>query len=105
VAELSQPFLHAYLTPPEIGRRLRVTPERVIGWIKSGQLRACNVGDGAIRPRWRIAAADLETFLAARGGHTGAQDAKAAPIKAAGHYRVLQVTGKQPARRPRKPKG
>jgi hypothetical protein len=31
------------LTPPELARRWRVKPERVIVWIKSGELRAFDV--------------------------------------------------------------
>lgn len=50
------------LTPPEIATRLRVSPEKVLGWIRRGELRAINVSDGN-RPRYRINPDDLEAFL------------------------------------------
>jgi len=55
-----------YLTPPAIGRELQVKPARVIGWIRNGELPAVNVGDGSLRPRWRVSRVDLETFLRRR---------------------------------------
>ena len=51
------------LTPPEAARRLRVSPERVIAWIRAGKLLGVNVGDGSKRPRFRIAPEALEDFL------------------------------------------
>ena len=54
-----------YLTPPEIAKRYGCKPEKVIGWIKRGELRAINSGDG-IRPRWKVRPEDLEAFEAAR---------------------------------------
>ena len=50
-------------TPPEIAKRLRVSPETVIGWIRAGELLAINVASRtATRPRFRIKAEDLEAF-------------------------------------------
>lgn len=54
-----------YLTPPEIAARLGVKADRVVNWIRTGQLRAVDVGDKT-RPRWRINPADLEAFELAR---------------------------------------
>lgn len=56
------------LTPPEVGKRLGVNAEKVLGWIRSGELRAVDVSirHGSGRPRWRISEADLEDFLRAR---------------------------------------
>jgi len=44
------------VTPPELARTWRVKPERVIAWIKSGELRAFDVSTqpGVGRPRYRI---------------------------------------------------
>ena len=44
------------VTPPELAKRWRVKPERVIGWIKSGELRAFDVSSrpGVGKPRYRI---------------------------------------------------
>ncbi|MBN1591375.1 MAG: helix-turn-helix domain-containing protein [Pirellulales bacterium] len=55
-----------YLTPPAAAKLLGVTPERVIGWIRAGALRAINLSEGALRPRFRIAPDDLDDFLRAR---------------------------------------
>jgi excisionase family DNA binding protein len=55
-----------YLTPPQVAARLRVDVHKVLTWIRRGELRAANVGDGSQRPRFRIAPTDLEIFLAAR---------------------------------------
>ena len=54
------------LTPPELARALRVDVHTVLDWIKSGQLRAVNVGTPGKRPRWRIDPADVAAFEATR---------------------------------------
>jgi len=54
-----------YLTPPTIAKRLGVKPDRVIGWIRRGELRAVNLGDGT-RPRWKVKPCDLDAFETAR---------------------------------------
>jgi hypothetical protein len=53
------------LTPPDVARLVRVAPETVIGWIRSGFLVASNVATGA-RPSYRIKPADLDSFLDSR---------------------------------------
>ena len=55
-----------YLTPPMIAKRLRVSPEKVLNWIRKGELRAVNISDGGRRPRYRVAPDDLEAFLKRR---------------------------------------
>ena len=55
-----------YLTPPQVAKRLAVDPCRVRAWIVNGSLRAVNLGDGRLRPRYRVSEADLAVFLAAR---------------------------------------
>jgi excisionase family DNA binding protein len=54
------------LTPPQVAKRLGVTPETVIGWIKTGQLKASNIGNGKARPRYRIRQSAVDAMLAAR---------------------------------------
>jgi len=54
-----------FLTPPEIARRLRVSPEKVLGWIRRAELTAINVSN-ATRPRYRISPESLERFLRSR---------------------------------------
>jgi excisionase family DNA binding protein len=46
----------------EIARRMRVSEEKVRGWITSGRLKAVNTSDGR-KPRFVVAPADLERFL------------------------------------------
>jgi excisionase family DNA binding protein len=50
-----------YQTVQELADRLEVAEATVRQWIKSGELRAIDIGRG-----WRIADIDLERFLKAR---------------------------------------
>ena len=50
-----------YQTVQELADRLEVSEATVRRWIKSGELRAIDIGKG-----WRIADADLQCFLKAR---------------------------------------
>lgn len=52
------------LTVRAIAERYGVTEATVLAWIRSGELRAVNVGRraGAKKPRWRVTAAALEAF-------------------------------------------
>lgn len=50
-----------YQTVQELAQRLEVAEATVRHWIKSGALRAIDIGKG-----WRIADADLARFLVAR---------------------------------------
>lgn len=53
-----------YFTPPEAARIVRMKAERVIALIRAGELKASNVATKLSgRPRFRIAAADLQAFL------------------------------------------
>lgn len=54
------------LSVAQAAERLKVSPDTVTGWIHSGTLKASNVGKGKQRGRYRIAAADLDNFMAAR---------------------------------------
>jgi excisionase family DNA binding protein len=54
------------LTPPQAAKQLGVDPATVIGWIRSKQLKASNIGKGGQRPRFRIQQSDLEAFLKSR---------------------------------------
>jgi hypothetical protein len=52
--------LRKWLTPPQVGQRYGISADKVIGWIRAGELRAVNVAARAgRRPRWRIGDADL----------------------------------------------
>ena len=54
-----------YLTPPEIAEQLGSSPETVIGWIKSGQLKGSNLATDH-RPRYVVTPDDLTEFLKSR---------------------------------------
>ena len=51
-------------TVQDIQKRYGVTVHTVLGWIRSGELKALNVGRrlGAKKPRWRITAESLRIF-------------------------------------------
>ena len=49
------------LTPPEVARRLKKSPDYVRDCIRRGQLKASNLGKG--RPRWVVTPSDLAAFL------------------------------------------
>jgi hypothetical protein len=57
------------LSPQDVAQRLAIKPEKVIAWIRSGDLRALNTaattGPGR-RPRYKISPADLAAFETAR---------------------------------------
>lgn len=51
------------LTPPQIARRFGVSPEKVLAWIKAGELRAINASTRADgRPRYLVDETDLDAF-------------------------------------------
>ncbi len=56
----------ATLTVTEAAKLLRISRNKVLGWINSGRLRAINAAMGQGRPRYRITRADLEGFLDGR---------------------------------------
>ena len=50
-------------TPPELGRIWGVKPEKVVAFIRSGELRAFNIASqGSSRPRFLIAQEAIEEF-------------------------------------------
>lgn len=55
-----------WMTPPQVAKTLGVGVDKVVGWIRSGQLAGANLGDGQQRPRFRIGPEALERFLASR---------------------------------------
>lgn len=56
------------LTIRDLCERYGVSEHTVLAWIKSGELRAINVGrrSGGKKPRWRITPEALATFEALR---------------------------------------
>jgi hypothetical protein len=60
-AESSSPVTG--LTPNELAKLLRVSPDRVRGWIVSGQLQAINVADHTCgKPRYVVLPHHLAAF-------------------------------------------
>ena len=54
-------------TPPTLAEYLGVTPEKIILWIRRGELVASNItADPQGRPRYVITPQAVETFLASR---------------------------------------
>ena len=56
---------NVFSTSREIAKLLRVSPDKVLGWIRRGQLKAVNIGNG-FRPQYRISPDALQAFLRAR---------------------------------------
>lgn len=54
-----------YYTPPQLSKLARTTPDTILSFIASGELRAVNFGRG-LRPRWRITKEWWDDFLASR---------------------------------------
>lgn len=56
-----------FLTPPEVARLLRVRREKVLYWVRRGELPASDLSERrGGRPRFRIARDDLDAFLERR---------------------------------------
>jgi hypothetical protein len=55
------------MTPPQLARRWNVSADKILAFIRSGQLRAFNVATRlGGRPRWRISLGDVQAFEEAR---------------------------------------
>ncbi len=51
------------LTPPELARRWGVSPDKILAWIRAGELRAFNAALRSTgRPRWLIDEVDAICF-------------------------------------------
>ncbi len=51
------------LTVPEVAKLLRVSPDKVLSWIRSGRLRGYNIAERENgRPKYRINRDDLDAF-------------------------------------------
>jgi excisionase family DNA binding protein len=58
VPRADQPF-----TVPEVAKFLRVRPDKVLSWIRSGRLRGFNVAEKENgRPKYRVSPEELEAF-------------------------------------------
>ena len=62
------PSTRHYLSPAQVAEDLGIDLRKVLLWIKTGELRACNLATqvSGKKPRWRISTIDLESFLLRR---------------------------------------
>src|SRR3954466_9523667 len=61
-----------FLTTAGIARRLRASQEKVLGWIRRGELKAIDLGNRT-RPQYRVSPEDFQAFLKRRGGPAAAR--------------------------------
>ncbi len=55
------------LTVPEVAKFLRVRPDKILSWIRSGRLRGYNVAERENgRPKYRVNPDDLQSFMQQR---------------------------------------
>lgn len=60
-------MLRRKLTPAEVAKSWGVSPDKVVRFIRSGELKAIDISQKRDkRPRYRIDPADVEAFEAAR---------------------------------------
>jgi len=56
-----------YLTPPQVAELLGIGHDKVLRFIRQGELRAADLSSRrGVRPRWHISRTDLESFLSHR---------------------------------------
>jgi hypothetical protein len=52
-----------YLTPPELAKRWRCKPAKILGFLRNGELRGFDISSsGTSRPRWRISLGAVVEF-------------------------------------------
>ncbi len=81
------------LTVPEVAKFLRVRPNKVLSWIRSGRLRGYNITERENgRPKYRVNPSDLNDFVSRR-----CPTRPTSPGRPAGsHRRIPKVTGEVP---------
>jgi len=64
----AMPLPNQPLSVPEVAKLLRVRPDKVLSWIRSGRLRGYNVAEKEQgRPKYRVNREDLDNFAKRRG--------------------------------------
>jgi hypothetical protein len=79
-----------FLSPPQIARMLRTSPDKVLLAIREGRLKAINLSGKGSRPRWKVAPADLQRWLDSRAN---VKQAKAA-VEKTGSRRAIPKPSK-----------
>ncbi len=74
------------LSPPQVAKALRVSPDTVLSWIRTKQLPAANVATGP-RPRWVVQRPDLDTFLQSRRPQSQPARKRSKPVGGFRKYR------------------
>jgi excisionase family DNA binding protein len=65
--EVAVPTGDCPLTVPEVAKFLRVRPDKVLSWVRSGRLRGYNVAERENgRPKYRVNPDDLQSFMQQR---------------------------------------
>ena len=59
-------------SPGDLAERYGVKAEKVIAWIRAGELAAINTGNGRNKPRWRVTAESLAEFERRRSSQADA---------------------------------
>lgn len=67
----------SYMSPPQLAKLWRCKSEKVLTFIKTGQLEAVDLSlrPGVGRPRWKITPESVKRFEAARSNRTAARSA------------------------------
>jgi hypothetical protein len=73
------------MNPADVAKQLKVSPATVIGWIRSGQLKAANLAKGP-RPRYVVQRDDLNAFLKMRQPEPPAQRRRQAAKRSDDRY-------------------
>jgi|GEM_PF-3527680 len=56
-----------FQTVPQVAEMLGVGPNKILGWIRTGDIVATDLSQSQnARPRWHIATAEVDRFVAAR---------------------------------------
>jgi hypothetical protein len=77
------------MTPPQLAQRWGVDPDKVLAFIRNGELRAMNLAISPTgRPRYRILMTEVERFEAARATKPPAQQPRR-------RRRATATTGKE----------
>ena len=63
-------------TVREVSDWYGITQEHILKWIATKKIKAINIANTSIRPRWRIPIKPLEAFLESRSNQTGETDKK-----------------------------
>jgi excisionase family DNA binding protein len=76
------------LTPPQIAKQLRVSHDKVLDWIRRGELKASNLATGG-RPRYVVTPDELAAFLKRREPQQPSPRARRRGARGKGSFRMF----------------